>query len=753
MKQPRKKFSDLGMDTIVSAVQSKSEGGKLSSLKAFKSFKITDAAQAVKEEKSGEEKAEAKDAPPPAKGGFLSRFKSSVKKVIVEDTGKSSISNLVPPFLGFVRKNEKKYANEVGQLNIMLREARGLFEGVDDLVDKVNESLIGIKHEDINTALENIKSIKTLISNSDWLFDMTMASSKLEEHYGNTNNPAKAVANNLMAASYSQIAVEAKNNNEDEKVVNIVNNLTENLHYQTKLIGGWKNVLYRMDGTIDQDIVLDNWTDHDKIEILKEINNFNKREIEKLRREKVEELQQHNKKLEEARAKQPYAERRASAANRDMSAGLNGVDLDLSDLGMNELVDILKSRYSGEINILKENYSKLEASVRDTIDTLRPLYYDSTRGKSLLSNDAIGGRDRDKNRSASVQLMNMIAENAYTSNPGISTIYPAMTDEMPDSSAALETEVYPLTYEPMDNLNNNKSLSTPVKGLNKSIIMNNNEENIVLTKSIRLQPNPHSKATPASPSLAAGLYSSTSEDSIAFLASPLPVSSSSSTRPMSRSSLVNHQARKHAWKKAEEERRRQKGLDVLQRGPAISFNGAGSLPAISTPTRTQRNKSVSYSDTGLSPNSERRVSSTGGIPVEQPVSNGTPARQMSVSMLNETDFLTIALNEVRQGVATRILFGLQNIDTSKLGITNDNNSSDIMRRAQIINRQLVAHMSDIKVLEDELKKLSINFNGDGAALGTASMTTSNTTRDLHSRSNSVSLGTMLRSASKANLAM
>jgi hypothetical protein len=122
-------------------------------------------------------------------------------------------------------------------------------------------------------------------------------------------------------------------------------------------------------------------------------------------------------------------------------------------------------------------------------------------------------------------------------------------------------------------------------------------------------------------------------------------------------------------------------------------------------------------------------------------------------MLNETDFLTIALNEVRQGVATRILFGLQNIDTSKLGITNDNNSSDIMRRAQIINRQLVAHMSDIKVLEDELKKLSINFNGDGAALGTASMTTSNTTRDLHSRSNSVSLGTMLRSASKANLAM
>ncbi len=738
----------------MSAAQTRSDASKLAGLKAFKGLK-PDVASTTTEEKSGEEKA---DAPPPTRMGFLSKFKSSVKKVIVEDTGKSSISNLVPPFLGFVRKNEKKYASEIGQLNIMLREARGLFEGVEDLVDQLNESLAGSKNVDIYVASDKIKSIKTLIGNSDWLFDMTLASSKLEEHYGNTNNPAKAVANNLMAASYSQISVEAKNNNEDEKVVNIVNNLTENLHYQTKLIGGWKNVLYRMDGTIDQDIVLDDWTDHDKIEILKEINNFNKREIEKLKREKVEELQQHNKQLEEARAKHPYSDRRVRTGSKDMSLpGINTADLDLAGLGMEEVIENIKLRYSGEISTLTEKYNRLESCVRDTVETLRPLYYDSVRGKSLISNEAIGSRDKDKNRSASVQLRNMISENAYTSNPGINTIYPSMTDEMPDNTAVLDGDGYQISAEGLFNsdslklIDSTKSLTTPVKGLSRSI-MNNNEENIVLTKSIRLQPNPHSKVPP-SPSQTAspGLYSSTSEDSMSFLVSPLPVTSAAGTRPMSRSSLVNHQSRKHAWKKAEEERRRLKGLDVLQRNSNAPLNGGiDTFPIISTPTKTQRNKSVSYCDNGPIPSNDRK--SSNAIIVDQPANFGTPSAQMTAQIVSETDVLIMGLNEVCQGITTRILFGLQNVDTSKLGIISDTSPSDIMRRAQIINRQLVGHMNDIKILEDELKKLSFNFNGEGTVLGNANKV-SNNARDLHSRSNSVSLGTMLRSASKANLAM
>ena len=736
----------------MSAAQSRSDAGKLTGLKMLKGLK-PDAARATTEEKSGEEKADA----PPSRMGFLSKFKSSVKKVIVDDTGKSSISNLVPPFLGFVRKNEKKYANEVGQLNIMLREARGLFEGVEDLVDQLNASLVGSKNVDTNVLSDKIKSIKTLIGNSDWLFDMTLASSKLEEHYGSTNNPAKAVANNLMAASYGEISVEAKNNNEDEKVVNIVNNLKENLHYQTKLIGGWKNVLYRMDGTIDQDIVLDNWTDHDKIEILKEINNFNKREIEKLKREKVEELQQHNRQLEEARAKHSYSDRRVSTGCKDISLpGVNMTDLDMSGIGMEELVDNIKLRHSGEISILIDKYNKLESCARDTVETLRPLYYDNVLGKSLISNEAIGSRDKDKNRSTSVQLRNMISENAYTSNPGISTIYPSMTDEIPDNIAVLDVEGYQISAEALFNseslkqVDSTKSLHTPIKELSRSV-MNNNEGNIVLTKSIRLQPNPHSKV-PASPSQTAapGLYSSTSEDSISFLASPLPVTSAASTRPMSRSSLVNHQNRKHAWKKAEEERRRLKGLDMLQRNSYAPLNGErDSLPVISTPTKTQRNKSVSYGDNGL-PSNDRKISNA--MIEDLPVNVGTPSTQMTSQLCSETDLLIKGLNEVCQGVASRILFGLQNVDTSKLGIISDTNPSDIMRRAQIINRQIVDHMTDIKILEDELKKLSYNFNGEGAVLGNVSKVY-NSARDLHSRSNSVSLWSILRSPSKANLAV
>ena len=56
------------------------------------------------------------------------------------------------------------------------------------------------------------------------------------------------------------------------------------------------------------------------------------------------------------------------------------------------------------------------------------------------------------------------------------------------------------------------------------------------------------------------------------------------------------------------------------------------------------------------------------------------------------------------------------------------------------------------MLGDELKKLSFNFYGEGMVLEGINIVSKvyNSARDLHSRSNAVSLGTMPRSPSKAN---
>ena len=212
--------------------------------------------------------------------GSASKFKQLAKKAVVEDDTQKASSALVPPFLGYVRIHEKKYAYQIGQLSIMLREARGVFESVGKRLEAVRSGLDEANnlnqpnahtHTQPMTALEASQSLKYIVDDidekSDWLFDSDLARAKFEQTYGMVSNPAKITASTTLAKAYEDVAEDAKDKH-PHAVSTIATTVAGDLRYQAKISGGWENVLYKMDGTIDMQMPLDSWTDADKVEIL-----------------------------------------------------------------------------------------------------------------------------------------------------------------------------------------------------------------------------------------------------------------------------------------------------------------------------------------------------------------------------------------------------------------------------------------------------------------------------------------------------
>lgn len=194
----------------------------------------------------------------------------------------SKASILVPPFLGYVRIHEKKYAYQIGQLSIMLREARGLFESVERRLEDVRAGLSDTVNKNHNlssvhshihplTALEASQSLQAIIEDMDekvdWLFDSDLARAKFEQTYGVVSNPAKITASTMLGKAYEDVAEDAKSKH-PEDVSFIAATVAGDLRYQAMICGGWKNVLYKMDGSLDMQMSLDNWSDADKVEIL-----------------------------------------------------------------------------------------------------------------------------------------------------------------------------------------------------------------------------------------------------------------------------------------------------------------------------------------------------------------------------------------------------------------------------------------------------------------------------------------------------
>lgn len=115
---------------------------------------------------------------------------SSIKSTRFDDP-----SIQIPPFMKFLRRHEKDYASEIGQLNIMLRESKGIYE-------RNIKILRDIENTDINFLLCNIKSVEVLEIvniildkivkikkdfelNNEYLFDYTTAS-KITVIFNNT---------------------------------------------------------------------------------------------------------------------------------------------------------------------------------------------------------------------------------------------------------------------------------------------------------------------------------------------------------------------------------------------------------------------------------------------------------------------------------------------------------------------------------------------------------------------------------------
>jgi hypothetical protein len=92
----------------------------------------------------------------------------------------------VPPFMKYLRRHEKDYANEIGQLNIMLRESKGIYERNIKILRQIENTdisrlLFRIKCEDsleiVNTIVEKIRKVKNDFElNNEYLFDYATSS-------------------------------------------------------------------------------------------------------------------------------------------------------------------------------------------------------------------------------------------------------------------------------------------------------------------------------------------------------------------------------------------------------------------------------------------------------------------------------------------------------------------------------------------------------------------------------------------------
>lgn len=349
-----------------------------------------------------------------AMSGKISKFKTAAKIVMgaeatpterenepgsSSNTGSGVQKNMVPPFLNFIRKNEKQYATDLGQVSIMLREAKGLFERVDKSLNELLEeeykllanptlfeiqnsksgksnggnpshnqntidsidghkitsdvaakvtgagttSEIEIQDEEMKTnatasattttteaantssfkkggLFKNLakkavklgnsnteagevttpdaatiksqqkpqlppylietfkiaKSIKKEITdNASWLFDVDEAQQKKE-----LTAAIRVHALQTMTDSYDNIAAEVAQQTEgvEPGLPETLDALRTNLRLQSKLQGGWKSLLYKLDGSVDYNLPLESYTETEKVDILKDMLAYARKE-------------------------------------------------------------------------------------------------------------------------------------------------------------------------------------------------------------------------------------------------------------------------------------------------------------------------------------------------------------------------------------------------------------------------------------------------------------------------------------------
>jgi len=223
----------------------------------------------------------------------------AVKMTMMVEAARGNPKKLVQPFLHFLRRNENDISRQLGQNIIAMREVRALCSRVKSMIDTLVEEerlFYYKKHQNEKDAASLVDTCKriweTMRASRDdineftsWVFegqDLSLGNDKIrralkinEEH--SYLDPSKAIGDNHLAAAYDIHAKESATGGtkefpiDDDLKDDVKENaeaVAENLRCDSFRSGGWRMQLHNLDGSIDLDMPVHDWSKDDKISIL-----------------------------------------------------------------------------------------------------------------------------------------------------------------------------------------------------------------------------------------------------------------------------------------------------------------------------------------------------------------------------------------------------------------------------------------------------------------------------------------------------
>ena len=181
-----------------------------------------------------------------------------------------NVGVLSQPFIGYVRRHEKKFSYEIGEYSILLRESKQLLMKIRKELDSLLKEKSGLDQE----AYEQLNALNTYtMETMEWLFDIRKIYSRMETYYGPSMNPIGSISQIRMLTSYRKLLEEVNTIDNDKDSVLIRKNLEKIINVLQKRLeqfGGIKSTMRGINGSLDFDLPILDLSEQEKVLILVE---------------------------------------------------------------------------------------------------------------------------------------------------------------------------------------------------------------------------------------------------------------------------------------------------------------------------------------------------------------------------------------------------------------------------------------------------------------------------------------------------
>lgn len=321
----------------------------------------------------------------------LNNDKTLFGKAFFDDINNSiygeNVNLLTQPFIGYIRRHEKKYSYEIGEYSLLLKESKQLIvktrKQIDDLL-KEKSSLSSDVFDRLSVI--NININETI----EWLFDIRKIYSKMDTYYGPSNNPIGSISQIRMLSSYQKLLEEVKAldyNQESALIRKNLDKIIKVLQNRLDNFGGIKSTMRRIDGSLDFDLPILDISEQEKVLILVEFIDALNQDWTKEKKK----LQDDNEGLQ-VNYQQLHSENYKLTQENEMLIAKNAeLESKLEMLAHQKLLSDAANIVPSE---LLDELRKVEGTIDASLTDLHNLHKVQKRNSSFLDfNDSVSTRD------------------------------------------------------------------------------------------------------------------------------------------------------------------------------------------------------------------------------------------------------------------------------------------------------------------------------------------------------------------------